>query len=285
MTVVHDITTKSCNTCGREISILHPESWAYKRKLGNVNIFWCSWSCLREAEKEGKFDMKKLTLENKKEAVRIALSGGNPLDFIRMCGVSNAANCWSKIKADLKEKDPEAWEKLPKRLPNPVMDRNKEAPADAVTKAALQHPERPIVQIDGKVIIESVEDGFTPEEIDMIKKGVIPATDDQKKFVDMLKGNETIEMPKAEEVIPKELQKHMKPGVLKKREKKFSLPSICNGFEVIGIRGQYGVYSANDEVNYFDFQPFGGELCMSPEEWHEQLDELKRAAKVLGVEL
>ena len=77
----------------------------------------------------------------------------------------------------------------------------------------------------------------------------------------------------------------MKPGVLKKREKKFSLPAICDGFEVVGIRGQYGVYRANDEVNYFDFQPFGGELCMSPEEWSEQLDELKRAAKVLGVKL
>ena len=263
MTVVHDITTKICNTCGREISILHPESWAYKRKLGNVNIFWCSWSCLREAEKEGKFSMKKLTLDNKKHAVKIAMDGGNPLEYIRMCGISNAADCWSKIKADLKEKDPEAWEKLPKRLPNPVMDRKKEAPADAVTKAALQHPERPIVAPVSPVVMEPVEE----------------------KVADHLKGNETIEMPTAEEVIPKELQKHMKPGVLKKREKKFSLPSICNGFEVIGIRGQYGVYSANDEVNYFDFQPFGGELCMSPEEWHEQLDELKRAAKVLGVEL
>ena len=87
---------------------------------------------------------------------RIALSGGNPLEYIRMCGISNAADCWSKIKADLKENDPEAWEKLPKRLPNPVMDRNKEAPADAVTKAALQHPERPIVQIDGQVIVEKM---------------------------------------------------------------------------------------------------------------------------------
>lgn len=153
---VHDITTKICNTCGREISILHPESWAYKRKLGHVNIFWCSWSCLREAEKEGKFSMKKLTLDNKKHAVKIAMDGGNPLEYIRMCGISNAADCWSKIKADLKEKDPEAWEKLPKRLPNPVMDRNKEAPADAVTKAALQHPERPIVQIDGQVIAEKM---------------------------------------------------------------------------------------------------------------------------------
>ena len=156
MTVVHDITTKICNTCGREISILHPDHWAYKRKLGNVNIFWCSWSCLREAEKEGKFSMKKLTLDNKKHAVKIAMDGGNPLEYIRMCGISNAADCWSKIKADLKEKDPEAWEKLPKRLPNPVMDRNKEAPADAVTKAALQHPERPIVQIDGQVIVEKM---------------------------------------------------------------------------------------------------------------------------------
>lgn len=157
MTVVHDITTKICNTCGREISILHPESWAYKRKLGNVNIFWCSWSCLREAEKEGKFSMKKLTLDNKKHAVKIAMDGGNPLEYIRMCGISNAADCWSKIKADLKEKDPEAWEKLPKRLPNPVMDRNKEAPADAVTKAALQHPERPIVAPVSPVVMETPE--------------------------------------------------------------------------------------------------------------------------------
>ena len=157
MTVVHDITTKKCANCGKEISILHPDHWAYKRKLGNVNIFWCSWSCLRQSEKEGKLDMKKLTLENKKEAVQIALSGGNPLDFIRMCGISNAADCWSKIKADLKEKDPEAWEKLPKRLPNPVMDRNKEAPADAVTKAALQHPERPIVSPIPPVVMETPE--------------------------------------------------------------------------------------------------------------------------------
>lgn len=161
MTVVHDITTKICNTCGREISILHPDNWAYKRKLGNVNIFWCSWRCLREAEKEGKLSMKKLTLDNKKHAVKIAMDGGNPLEYIRMCGISNAADCWSKIKADLKEKDPDAWEKLPKRLPNPVMDKKKEkaeeAPADAVTKAAMQHPECPIVSPISPVVIETPE--------------------------------------------------------------------------------------------------------------------------------
>lgn len=158
MTVVHDITTKKCANCGKEISILHPDHWAYKRVMKNVNIFWCSWSCLRQSEKEGKLDMKKLTLENKKEAVRIALAGGNPLEFIRMCGIANAADAWRKIKEDLKGKDPKTWEKLPKRLPNPVTDRAKEAPADEVTKAALEHPERPIVQIEGPVIMKEMEE-------------------------------------------------------------------------------------------------------------------------------
>ncbi|MBQ5756813.1 MAG: hypothetical protein IIV88_06090, partial [Erysipelotrichaceae bacterium] len=61
--------------------------------------------------------MNKLTLDNKKHAVKIALDGGNPLEYIRMCGVKNAAESWMKIKNDLKLKDPETWEKLPKRLP------------------------------------------------------------------------------------------------------------------------------------------------------------------------
>lgn len=229
MTVVHDITTKICNTCGREISILHPESWAYKRKLGNVNIFWCSWSCLREAEKEGKFSMKKLTLDNKKHAVKIAMDGGNPLEYIRMCGISNAADCWSKIKADLKEKDPEAWEKLPKRLPNPVMDRNKEAPADAVTKAALQHPERPIVQIDGQVIVEKMME--------------------------------------------------QKPKITK--------PLAYDGYTVCCIESKtFGRFYWDRDHNHLDWTTGEGEeVSFTPQGWKMFLEELPKAAAILGVEL
>ena len=229
MTVVHDITTKICNTCGREISILHPDHWAYKRKLGNVNIFWCSWSCLREAEKEGKFSMKKLTLDNKKHAVKIAMDGGNPLEYIRMCGISNAADCWSKIKADLKEKDPEAWEKLPKRLPNPVMDRNKEAPADAVTKAALQHPERPIVQIDGQVIVEKMMEQ-TP---------------------------------------------------------KITKPLAYDGYTVCCIESKtFGRFYWDRDHNHLDWTTGEGEeVSFTPQGWKMFLEELPKAAAILGVEL
>lgn len=64
-------------------------------------------------------NMGKLTLEDKKKAVQIAVDGGNPLEYIRSCGVKNAAEAWGKIKRVVKETDQEAFEKIPKRLPNP----------------------------------------------------------------------------------------------------------------------------------------------------------------------
>ena len=249
MSVVHDIITKKCANCRKEISVLHPDSWAYKRHAGNTYIFWCSWKCLRQSEKEGKINMKKLTLEDKKHAVKIALDGGNPLEYIRMCGVLNAAEAWGKIKNNLKEKDPATWEKLPKRLPNPVMDRKKEAPADQVTKEAMQHPEQPVVQIDGPVIMEQVEDGFSVDEIEMIKKGTIPAI---------------------------------------KTQKKITAPVNYDGFDVSAVTGEFGHYGYQriDGREYIDFDSFDhDELHMNVDQWRAFLNELKRAAAVLGVEL
>ena len=61
--------------------------------------------------------MKKLTLEQKKKAVQIAVDGGNPLGFLEDLGIKNSAEAWSKIKAHLKEFDPDTYAQLPKRLP------------------------------------------------------------------------------------------------------------------------------------------------------------------------
>ena len=66
----------------------------------------------------------KLTIENKKRAVQLTLNGKNPLEYIRSCGIKNAAEAWGKIKRDLKEVDPETFEKLPKRLPNPKKEQD-----------------------------------------------------------------------------------------------------------------------------------------------------------------
>lgn len=61
---------------------------------------------------------RKITLEQKKKAVQIAIDGGNPIDYLRMCGSKNPVNLWSVIKASLKQADPETYAKIPDRRKN-----------------------------------------------------------------------------------------------------------------------------------------------------------------------
>ena len=111
----------SCPVCGKEYDILYPDKWTYKRRRTGEHMFYlCSWSCLRKFD-EAKESVKQVkrktvTLEQKKKAVDIALAGGNPLTFLAECGSANPTNMWWTIKQNLKEVDPEKYEKLPKRL-------------------------------------------------------------------------------------------------------------------------------------------------------------------------
>ena len=50
------------------------------------------------------------------EAIRIALSGGNPLKYLEDCGSKNPSAAWYNIKQKIKENDPETYEKLPKKI-------------------------------------------------------------------------------------------------------------------------------------------------------------------------
>jgi hypothetical protein len=55
---------------------------------------------------------RKLTLEQKKRAVEIALEGGNPNEYLRECGSVNPNNLWYVIKQNMKKVDPETYERL-----------------------------------------------------------------------------------------------------------------------------------------------------------------------------
>ena len=83
---------------------------------------WGTWFRLQRDElgrdrghitdgKGGK-DMRKLTLEDKKKSVQIALDGGNPLKFLKEAGAGNPSASWNYIKKILKEKDPEVYDRL-----------------------------------------------------------------------------------------------------------------------------------------------------------------------------
>jgi hypothetical protein len=66
----------------------------------------------------------KITLEQKKKAVQIAIDGGSPIDYLGMCGSKNPVNLWSTIKASLKQADPELYAKIPDQRKNGAKKRN-----------------------------------------------------------------------------------------------------------------------------------------------------------------
>ena len=83
----------------------------------------------------------KVTLEQKKKAVEIALAGGDPLKYLKDHGAGNAWSMWYGIKENLKVREPETYRKLPDlRLKGnsrkkPETEKAEEAPtlADAMT--------------------------------------------------------------------------------------------------------------------------------------------------------
>ena len=97
----------------------------YLRERGFISP-WGTWYRLQKEElhrKEHEITYgrentmaTRVSLEQKKKAVQIALDGGNPFDFLRQCGSKEPAGLWWKIKQNLKKVDPETYAKLPKRL-------------------------------------------------------------------------------------------------------------------------------------------------------------------------
>jgi len=56
---------------------------------------------------------RKLTLEQKKKAVQIAIDGGDPIEFLRGCGSDAPDKTWWYIKNRLKDSNPDLYAKIP----------------------------------------------------------------------------------------------------------------------------------------------------------------------------
>ena len=109
-----------CTTCGKRVAVLQRSIWAYKKVKHNVMHYFCSWKCLRaweqikEVKKEGPAEMaRKLTLEQKKKAVQIAIDGGDPIEFLRGCGSDAPDKTWWYIKNRKKDSNPDLYAKIP----------------------------------------------------------------------------------------------------------------------------------------------------------------------------
>ena len=116
-----------CAECGKNTCIHWPEFWPYRRGTS----YYCSQNCMdvamaqdmklanyvirqrinKKNRKEEK-KMAKVSLEQKKKAVQIALDGGDPRKYLEQCGSRNGQNLWWTITQHLKKTDPETWAQL-----------------------------------------------------------------------------------------------------------------------------------------------------------------------------
>ena len=155
-----------CPVCKKEFEILHPQMWRYKINSEYV----CSWGCLRKGETKGVEQVKReIPQEAKKEAVRIAIEGGDPIEYLGKYSV-NPAGMWTYIRSVVKKTDPETFAKIPNLRENPpkkslqVEEKPKKpakAPADKPKQDTPKKAEEPISQPDVQILkLESRKTGI-----------------------------------------------------------------------------------------------------------------------------
>lgn len=156
------VACPKCGSCGKEFYILYPALWAYKK---GPRVF-CSWKCLRAFEKGIRSESKRMMKlgERSRKAVDIALEGGDPVEYFRQLGQKNPTAAWSSLKAQLREKDPETYARLPKvdrrkkeqkpKTAAEAMDNMKQA-ADNFFDSVLKDAETPETAKDLTAMIEA----------------------------------------------------------------------------------------------------------------------------------
>lgn len=75
----------------------------------------------------------KLTRAQKEKAVQIAISGGDPLDWLRTCGAKNPSAAWFYIKKTVAKADPKLYEKIPEKPGMVINESGQAVPAKEQT--------------------------------------------------------------------------------------------------------------------------------------------------------
>ena len=252
------ITT--CPVCGKGFDILWPHLWAYKEG----KRYLCTWKCLRQLRKEEE-GMERtmyksrlnLTDEQKEKAVDIALKGGNPLPFLKECGAKNPSTTWTGVRnwASKLDWDTDVMSSLPesfghkKRTLGDAMDGMKEAADEFFEKCAG-------MGLNGL-------QAETPETPTI--------TIDAKKI-------KLVETPEGEYV---ESVKLPVPPV----QPEITKPVNYDGFLMDVIRSpETGArYEVKDSTLFLKIGV--DEFALEIDEWRKLLDEIPKAAAVLGVQL
>ena len=143
----------------------------------------------------------KLTREEKERAVELAISGGDPLDWLRTCGAKNPSAAWFYIKKTVAKADPKLYEKIPEK-PGMVINESGQA-----------------VPVGIKQLPEKFEGGVTAQITDEAAEWTPPVPADDPEAADPLEGFEAVDVgqqkaPEADLTIKAEdIQAAMDPAV------------------------------------------------------------------------
>ena len=219
-------------------------------------------------KKKGEAIMKSkfiVTPEIRDEAIRIAINGGDPRNYLTGMGSQNGMSSWTKILMELKKTNPEKFAKLPKRI----------------GKAEVpEAPEMPTLKVDGPLKIETPEGNTIkvaelPEIIDGVTKEITVHEADM------------FEVP--EGMVPLHMLEHPVKVNIVKDEPKITQPVCYDGMTVRAIEGLFGRYRRTDinGATYIDFEnPDGADiLSYTVDQWRKMRVEQANAFRILGVEL
>ena len=240
----------------RKCARIEKAGGSVREYLGTLGFIspWGTWFRLQKEELgrknyqitdgKGVEEMRKVTLEDKKKAVEIALSGGNPLKFLKECGVANPSASWAYIKKTLKEVDPEKYARLPSRANAAEPECWK--PKEAVTTCCA--PARPS---GVEVPDELPEEPEKPEVVLTIK------SEDLTREID--------ETPHVSSITKPVNYDGFDVMALKSPETGFRFTSDP----------RYGMMTWNTVS--------GDEVSLTAEEWHNLAAELPKALQIFGI--
>lgn len=116
---------------------------------------------VKRKEKKMESRRAKITDEQRAEAVRIALDGGDPREYLEGLGFASGTSTWMKIKTYYRDTAPEVYKQIPRRLPTNG-PKNKaakkaETPETVLGKSRDEFEQMPAVKVDGPIRIETPE--------------------------------------------------------------------------------------------------------------------------------
>lgn len=249
-----------CPACGKRHVVHWPENWVWRRG----ERYFCSESCMQAYDwqeykkRVGWIDdycrrkkkVKRITLEQKKKAVEIALKGGTaPLKYLEECGSANPSAAWFYIRKVLKEKDPATYAALMKLQEEKTMA-NEPKIDITIRSEDLPAEEKPDLAEELAVTVNGEQVGTMPS--DMIRSAV-----------------ENVE----------QIRKDLEDAGAEPR------PLRYEGFDVVTIKNAYGQFHYDRKFNILDWtSPEGEEVSYSPECWKTFATEvLPKAMAILGV--